>query len=42
MDGKTLAITGEAAAIRRKLLTGKAGGKKYSVSELLGEDKAEG
>ncbi|MFA7685664.1 MAG: hypothetical protein WCX95_02605 [Candidatus Gracilibacteria bacterium] len=41
MDNKTLAITGEAAAIRTKLLEGKASGTKYSVSELLGERKAE-
>lgn len=43
MDSKTLAISGEAAAIRKKLLGGetKSGGGKQSVSELLGEDKLE-
>ncbi|MFA6918208.1 MAG: hypothetical protein WC285_05280, partial [Candidatus Gracilibacteria bacterium] len=41
MNEGTLAISGEASTIRKKLLEGSATGKKYSVSELLGENKTE-
>ncbi|MDD3862069.1 MAG: hypothetical protein PHP74_04265 [Candidatus Gracilibacteria bacterium] len=43
MDSKTLSLTEEANNIRKRLLKGESSsGKKYSVSELLGEDKSEG